>query len=308
MDNKHSLEAQWNVWELEVKEFEPISADRRKALFKIAAIWDDLAILTHEVQRDHLANDKGLRYLGLNALKIAALNMAQKIEADEVSYFNLTLQLTHNLILTNILRLRIFPNAPHKLRSQFQATELGVFLTAKTHFEKQEKDLWEERQRLQDEIAALRDDYEMFVFTESSFEAARSFGAQRPDVQSHRSSWNAFSKLLTGMALQIREEHRPHLIKRCAKIQAQREALFENCSLLLARREKENGKDVKRVQRQLRHNLAEIKRLEKEIELTLTELSIPGIGDQASLVVKKSPEQATTFQLIKLNQSTGDKT
>ncbi len=306
IENRQSLEVQWNAWELELKDFEPISPERRRALFKIAGIWAQLATLSEDLQKDYLSNDKGLRYLGLNALKIAALNRVQKIEGDEVSYMHLCLQLTHNLILTNILRLRLHPGAHQKLKTQFQPEEISLYLSAKELFTKQEKDLWADRNALQKAIADLKEEYEMFVFTESSYEAARSFGTKKPDIESHRSSWNAFSQLLTSMALSIHEEQRGEFIKRCGRINAQREQLFESCRRLLEKQAA--GKDVKRVQRQLRHNVLEITRLEKEINTALSELSVPGLGDQVSLRVKINPEQVTTFQRIKLSQTTGDKT
>lgn len=305
MTFKHDLETQWEAWELELKDYQPSSPERRKASHKIAEIWAQLVESSQRLQQDLLSKDPGQRYFGLDPLKISALNMALAIETDEHTFLSLYLKLTHNLILSNIMRLRILPNANRKMQAQFQAAELSSFPMARAHFDEQEQDLWKARIKLQNDIADLREDYELFVFAESSYEAARSFGTQKPDIQNHR-AWQAFSQLLTGVALHIHEEHKAQLIKRSRRIQTQRDALFENCAQLLARRSE--GKDAKKVRRQLRHNLSEIKRLEQAIESTLSELSVPGLGDQASLLVKKKPGEATTFQLNKLSQSNGDKT
>jgi hypothetical protein len=306
MNPRITLEEEWTAWENELKQYEPRSSERRKALHKIAEIWSQLVETSQRLQADPLAKDPGQRYFGLDPLKISALNMALAIETDESTFLSLYLRMTHSLILSNIMRLRVLPSGSKKLQTQFHTLELVNFPKAKMHFEELERDLWKTRVKIQNEIADLREEYEMFVFTESSYEAARSFGTSKPDIQNHRSSWLAFSKFLTGVAVQIQAEHRAMLIKKSNRISAQREAIFENCAELLAR--KGEGKDAKKVQRHLRHNLTEIKRLENEIEATLSELSIPGLGDNVSLLVKKKPEQATTFQLIKNSQSTGDKT
>ncbi|MBC7530503.1 MAG: hypothetical protein H7318_02930 [Oligoflexus sp.] len=306
MTQKQDLEVQWNQWELELTDYQPSSPERRKASNKIAEIWAELVETSQRLQQDPIAKDPGQRFFGLDPLKISALNMALAIETDEHSFLNLYLKLTHNLILSNIMRLRILPSGSRKMQAQFQAAELSSFPMAHLYFEEQERDLWKARIKMQNDIAELREEYELFVFAESSYEAARSFGAQKPDIQNHRVSWQAFSQLLTGVSLQIHDEQKNFLIKRSKRIQSQREALFEDCAQLLAR--KGEGMDVKKVRRQLRHNLSEIKRLEQEIEITMRELSVPGLGNQASLLVKKKPGEATTTQLNKLSQSTGDKT
>ncbi|MBC7658294.1 MAG: hypothetical protein H7249_01150 [Chitinophagaceae bacterium] len=307
MNSKTALEELWTTWEKEVKDLEPFSIERKKAVSRITELWTDLGYISQRLERIPAVRDPSQRYFGLDPLKISALNIAQNIENDEFNLITLYFQHTHNLILSNILRLRVLPEAARKtqLLQFFTTADIASLGKAQYHLDHEEQALWQARAKMQIEIGELREAYGHFLFEESSYEAARSFSTDVAAGTS-RQAWVAFSQLLTGMSLHIHDENKAFVVKKSSRIEAQRESLFESCALLLAK--KADGKDAKRMRRQLRQNLTDLKRLESEIESTLSELSNPASSDPASLVVKKNAEQATTFQLTKISQSTGDKT
>ncbi|RYZ69265.1 MAG: hypothetical protein EOP09_07990 [Proteobacteria bacterium] len=169
-----------------------------------------------------------------------------------------------------------------------------------------EVELLQENAELQEVVKGLRKEYELFLFVESSHQAARSFGTQTPNIREHHPSWVAFAQFLTGLAVHVHESEKAELIRQSHKIEAKRAALFESCSELFA--ESVSVKNAKKIKRQLRSNLTEIKKLEAEIEGIVSQLSVPGLHDYASFIMKKDLNQSTTFERNNISQSTGEKT
>ena len=306
MHERRSLEIAWETFEEEIAPWLPQNGDRHKALQKIASLSAELTVIMQSVQEDPFLKNSALRYFGLHPLKISALNLAHSLQADEHHFLSLYLQLTHRLILTNILRLRLMPHGSKKLHTQFSAQELAYFPAALELMEALEKDLEEEHTELQAKVDQLRREYEMFLFVESSHEASRSFGAKTPDILAHHTSWVAFAQLLTGVAVHVHEEQKAGLIRKSRRIEAKRDALFESCAELFAKASQPG--DAKKIYRKLSTHLAEIKKLEVEIETTLAELSVPGLHDYASFIMKKNPDGSKTSELNNISQRTGGKT
>lgn len=306
MHERRSLEIAWENFEEEIAPWLPESGERRKVLQKIASLAADLSTLAQSVHQDPFLKNAAQRYFGLDPLKISALNLAHSLEEDEYRFLHLYLQLTHRLILANIMRLRVVPIGSKKLQTQFMAQELAHYPAALELMEGLEADLREEQAELQAKVNRLRSEYEMFLFVESSHEASRSFGAKSPNIRAHHSSWVAFAQLLTGLAVHVHEEQKAALIKKSRRIEAKRDALFESCAELFTK-VAQSG-DAKKIHRQLATNLAEIKKLESEIETTLSELSVPGLHDYASFIMKKNPEGSKTSEPNNISQRTGDKT
>lgn len=306
MNERRSLEIAWENFVKELAPYLPENAQRKKVLERIVDISLELSAIKQSLKKDPYLKNAAQRYFGLDPLKISALNLAFRLESDELRFLNLYLQLTHKLILANILRLRIIPQSPKKLQTLFSAQELAHYPAAQEMMNGLEQDLLEERRELEHRVSELRTEYEMHLFVESSHEAARSFGATVPNIRQHHSSWVAFAQFLTGLAVHVHESQKAALIHKSHRIAAKRETLFESCAELFAKAAL--GRDDKKVRRQLRNNLAEIKKLEAEIEATLGELSVPGIHDYASFIMKKTPDGSKTFELNNISQSTGEKT
>lgn len=304
MNERRSLEIAWDGFMSELSPYLP-EAPRRKTLEKIVDVSLEISAIKESLKKDPFLKNAAQRYFGLDPLKISALNLAFRLESDELRFINQYLQLTHQLILANILRMRIIPQASKKFQTLFSPSELAHYPAAQDMMNGIEKDLLEEARELEQRVNELRTKYELHLFEESSHEASRSFGATSPNIRQHHSSWVAFAQLLTGLAVQVHESQKSALVAKAHKISARRETLFESCAELFAKASVP-GHD-KKVKRQLRNNLAEIKKLEKEIETTLQELSVPGIHDYASFIMKKTPDESKTSEL-NISQSTGEKT
>ncbi len=303
----HNLEAEWHEWDETIKQFREGTPERIALIEGITALWIEIAELTKTFQKEINVKDPAVRYYGLDPLKITALKVTQDIETGEIAFVSDYLQLAHGLILGNIIKHRLFGVPIKELQTSFSPAELTHFAQTIEHLKTQQETLEATKKDLNEEIRELRQEYEEFLFAESSHEAARSFGSETPNIGHDRHSWDAFAQFLTSVSLKLREEHKPAFVKRCRKIEAKRQALFESSAGLLAKLDAPI-KDARRVQKQLQANLTEIKRLEEEIEATIAELDVPGLGDQSAFVVKKTPEQATTFGPNKTRQNTGDKT
>ncbi len=301
-----SLEIAFETFAEDIAPYLPSSGDKRKALQKIAEVSLELLSIKQSLPMDPFLKNAAQRYFGLDPLKITGLNLAAGLEVDEHRFASLYLQLTHNLILANILRLRVAPGATRKLQTHFSPAELAHFPAAKLLMENLEVEMERENGELQEVVSELRKEYELFLFVESSHEAARSFGAQTPNIREHHPSWVAFAQFLTGLAVHVHESEKAELIRQSHKIEAKRSALFESCSQLFS--EYVSGKNAKKIKRQLRSNLTEIKKLEVEIEGIVSQLSVPGLHDYASFIMKKDLNQSTTFERNNISQSTGEKT
>lgn len=310
MHERRTLEMAFENFESEIANFLPKDSDRRKVMAKIVELSLELHSIKLSIEKDPFLKNAATRYFGLDPLKISALNLAHALESDEERFLRLQFDLTYKLILVNVIRLRVSPQTTRKLQSHFTGQELAHYPAARELMEHLEKDLVTDNAELQQTISALREEYEQYLFVESAHEAARSFGASSPNVRAHHSSWVAFSQFLTGLAVHVHEAEKAELIKKSRRIEAKREALFQSCAELLAKAAA--GKDAKRIRRQLSVNLTEIKKVEAEIETALRELSVPGLHDYTSFIMKKDPDPSTTFELNKLSQSqsqsTGDKT
>lgn len=300
------LEISFENFAEEIKPLLPKQPARRKAFQTIIELTLELTEMKKSLLKDPFLKNAAQRYFGLDPLKISALNLAHSLEADEVRFFTLYIELTHHLILATVMRLRVQPGASRKFHTLFTPSELAHIPAAQILMDNLERELTAEHIELQEAVTELRKEYELFLFAQSSHEAARSFGAMAPNVPAHHPSWVAFAQFLTGLAVHVHESEKALLIEQSHKIEAKREALFASCSELFAKAGE--AKESRKICRQLRSNLAEIQRLEAEIEAIVSQLSVPGLHDYASFIMKKNSEQSTTFELNNISQSTGDKT
>ncbi len=306
MRDTRTLEIALETLEEELMAQLPKDPEIRRLYLKIAEISRDLNDIKMKMENDPFLKEAGFHYFGLDPLKISGLNLSYAIEADEHRFLFLYLKLSYNLILANLLRHRIVPKAKAELQIHFTQDELLHYAAAAEMMQGIEEELRLEAEELKEEEKEHRKNYESFLFVQSSHEAAKSFGAYRPDIKNHHPSWKAFSQLLTSLAVKIHESESQDFIIKCRKMNARREAIFENCAELFA--QINAGEDGKKIYRQLSSHLSDIQKLETEIETTLSGLAVPGLHDYASFIMKKNRDEGTTFELNPISPKTGEKT
>lgn len=288
--SKTPIEQEWTKWDEQMAVLEAkLSPKRKDLLSRISQDWVNLRQAFFELPGLQMSLQLSERLIqGHDPLKITLMNLARDLTELNIAFFRRLLLHSRNLVVLQLAGRRL---AQHNVGREANATDIKSLALAAADLQAGHMQLQNRIAELENEIHALRNEYELFLIEENSHEAAYSFG---PDRSPGERPWEGLSRLLKGIAIQTRQdpEHEKTLQKAQQIFQKRSENLLAECGELLGRDITTDHSRRFMTLKRMKKNLADIRRLEMEMEESLT---VAATSEQTpSLLVKKISDQART--------------